>query len=363
MQIVISFIGVMVLIILFIMTYPHFGKRPQKMKRKSFETSPNYQNGVFSYPMNKESTSFSSMMTILRDFTITRTPNRKPKERLQMDQVDFSTELKDHETSFTWFGHSALYIEMSRLRVLVDPMFGTSPTPFPQLSKSRYSGELPFEIEKLPEIDVVLLSHDHYDHLDYGTIKQIKNKVKKFVVPLGVGSHLERWGVSHEKIIELDWWEKVEVKDITFRSAPARHFSGRNLHDRNHTLWCSWMMETKQEKFFFSGDGGYGPHFKEIGDRYGPFDLAFLECGQYDERWASVHMFPEQTVQASIDVKANQFVPIHWGAFTLALHSWSNPVERASKEAARLKVPIVTPKIGEKMVIGSSHLPTDEWWK
>ncbi|MDP4170893.1 MAG: MBL fold metallo-hydrolase, partial [Bacillota bacterium] len=247
--------------------------------------------------------------------------------------------------------------------ILLDPMFGTTPSPFPMIGGKRYSGKLPFELDELPEIDIVLLSHNHYDHLDYGTIKKIKHKVQRFITPLGVGSNLEKWGVESSRIEEHDWWDDFHYKGLDFVCTPARHFSGRSLLDRDATLWCSWIINGMETNIFFSGDSGYAPHFKEIGEKYGPFDVTLMECGQYDERWASIHMVPEETVQAHMDVKGKLMIPIHWAAFTLALHDWTDPVDRAVKAATERNVAISTPRIGETIVLGSSDYPTAAWWK
>ncbi len=188
-------------------------------------------------------------------------------------------------------------------------MFGNVPTPHPMLGGNSFSRALPIEIEKLSSIDAVLLSHDHYDHLDYGSVTKLKDKVKMFYAPLGVGVHLQEWGVEKERIVELDCWQEVTL-DLVFKCTPAQHFSGRGLI-RNGSLWSSWIINSGKENIFFSGDSGYGPHFKEIGDKYGPFDFAMMECGQYNEMRPDIHMFPEQTAQASLDIKAGRFMPIH----------------------------------------------------
>jgi len=212
-------------------------------------------------------------------------------------------------------------------------------------------------------IDAVLLSHDHYDHLDYGSIVKLRNKVKHFFVPLGVGAHLARWGVDPTKISEHDWWDEVQFEGLTLASTPARHFSGRSLKDRDTTLWCSWVIVGPEARVFFSGDSGYGPHFAEIGEKYGPFDLTLIECGQYDARWAAIHMLPEESVQAHLDVQGKVMMIVHWAAFTLGLHDWTDPVERVSKAAEAQNIRFSTPKIGETVIIGAAEYPASIWWK
>lgn len=342
---------------------PVFGRRTSQDKIQQFNESANFINGKF---VNQERTtmdaSLRTSLSIARDF-IKPNPNRKPAAPLPVERLAFSGEKQDTGTKVTWFGHSAFLIEIDGKRLLLDPMFGTAPSPFPAFGGKRYSEKLPFEIEDLPFIDAVLFSHDHYDHLDYGTIKKLRDKTGRFFVPLGVGSHLERWGVAPGNIEEHNWWDEMEFQGLSLACTPSRHFSGRSLTDRNATLWCSWIITGQEEKIFFSGDSGYGPHFKEIGEKYGPFDLALMECGQYDERWAALHMMPEETVQAHIDVKGKLMIPIHWGAFTLSVHDWTDPVERAQKAAKERGVLICTPKIGETVHVSSEEYPTVPWWK
>jgi L-ascorbate metabolism protein UlaG (beta-lactamase superfamily) len=230
------------------------------------------------------------------------------------------------------------------------------------IGSKRYSVTLPIEPEHLPPIDAVILSHDHYDHLDYHSIQKLKDKVGKFIVPFGVGSHLVRWGVHPAKISEYDWWSELELDGLKLVCTPARHFSGRSLFNRDSTLWCSWVIMGQQTRIFYGGDSGYAPHFKEIGEKYGPFDLTFMECGQYDERWPAIHMMPEETVQAHIDVLGKLMIPIHWSAFTMALHDWTDPIERVTKAAKERNVNISTPRIGEAVNVGSAEYPASVWW-
>ncbi|MBE7123207.1 MBL fold metallo-hydrolase [Bacillus cereus] len=272
---------------------------------------------------------------------------------------------KDTESleSVTWFGHSASLLKIEGKKLLLDPMFGDASSPFPVFNSKRYSGAFSFEREDLQEIDAIIISHNHYDHLNYKSIMQLKDRAKHFYVPNGVAQYLIKWGVSPSKISEHNWWDEITFDNIKLVCAPARHFSGRSMTDRDCSLWCSWLILGQETKVFFSGDSGYAPHFKEIGDKYGPFDLTLMECGQYDTRWSAIHMLPEETVQAHIDVKGELLLPIHWGAFTLALHEWSDPIERVTKEANRLGVKITTPQIGESITLKSADYPSSAWWR
>lgn len=242
-------------------------------------------------------------------------------------------------------------------------MFGDASSPFPVFNSKRYSGAFSLEHDELQEIDAIIISHNHYDHLNYKSIMRLKDYAKHFYVPIGVARYLIKWGVSPNKISEHNWWDEITFDNIKLVCAPARHFSGRSMTDKDRSLWCSWLILGQETKVFFSGDSGYAPHFKEIGEKYGPFDLTLMECGQYDTRWSAIHMLPEETVQAHIDVKGELLVPIHWGAFTLALHEWSDPIERVTKEANRLGVNIATPQIGEAITLQSKDYPTAAWWR
>ena len=347
---------------IFMNTSPQFGGKPSKESLARIEKSPNY-NGEGAFK-NQELTLASTGMklsSIPKFFT--NGDNKVPSETLPQKNLDKDYfRNKSEEPRITWFGHSALLLEMEGTTIFIDPMLGEVPAPHPLLGSSRFNKELPIAIRDLPEIDLVLISHDHYDHLDYGSIQQLKDKVKQFYVPLGIKAHLTEWGIASDKIKEFDWWENAMLNGINFVSTPARHFSGRGF-SRNTTLWTSWVITSERNSIFFSGDSGYGKHFKEIGEKYGPFDFAMMECGQYNEQWAHIHMTPEETIQATKDVNAKLVMPIHWGAFKLALHSWNDPVIRASQKAEMLDVKLTTPKIGEAIVLNGKMQTIDKWWE
>jgi L-ascorbate metabolism protein UlaG (beta-lactamase superfamily) len=268
----------------------------------------------------------------------------------------------DSTLKITWFGHSAILLQIDGKNILIDPMLGNAAAPVPFMTK-RFPYVQSLDLDVLPEIDAIIISHDHYDHLDYQTILVLKEKVKHFYTPLGVGSHLRSWGVDASKITELDWWQSTDFEGLRFVATPARHFSGRSISDRNKTQWSSWVIVGAKEKIYFSGDSGYGPHFREIGTKYGPFDFAMLECGQYNERWEAIHMLPEQTVQAALDLKCKRMMPIHWGAFNLSLHSWTDPVERVTEAAAKHNLDVIVPVIGRRFSPAEDKFDTSYWWK
>ncbi|MDF2558182.1 MAG: hypothetical protein K0R71_2010 [Bacillales bacterium] len=338
---------------------PQFGAKPTGESFRKIKQSENSHHRRFRNRTNTEirrNFKVKSMLNFSADYDAT------PKIPLPFKNNQSSEFSDNDDIKFTWFGHSAVLLEVNRKKIFLDPMLTNVPAPVKNNLMKRFPTEHPIEIDKLPELDIVLISHDHYDHLDYKTIIQIKDKVKMFVVPLGVGAHLKRWGIIPSKIIEQDWWEKSKVNDIQFIAAPSHHYSGRSVFDRNRTLWCSWIIKTNECNIYFSGDSGYRSTFKEIGDKFGPFDLTFLECGQYHEERAEFHMLPEQTVQAHLDLQGDYLMPIHWGAFNLSKHSWYESAERIAIAAEEYQVKLITPKLGEMVEIGKADT-FSRWWR
>ncbi|MCM3132402.1 MBL fold metallo-hydrolase [Paenibacillus polysaccharolyticus] len=307
--------------------------------------------------------SIKSLTSILRD-SMRRHVERRPSGNIPMEHYQIATtEGVAEHSQVTWFGHSAFLLEIEGHRLLFDPMLGNRPSPVSWVGTKRFRKDLPMQPENFPTLDAIVISHDHYDHLDASSIRKLKGKTNRFIVPLGVRKRLIKWGVPAGQITEHQWGDEFSFKGLTFACAPARHFSGRGLFDRDSTLWCSWVIVGRKTKVFFSGDSGYGPHFKEIGSKYGPFDLTLMECGQYDERWSNIHMMPEETVQAHLDVGGNVLIPIHWGAFTLAYHAWNEPAERVTRAARALNVSVITPVIGETVMLNSLARTTRSWWR
>jgi len=357
-------VTIILIAVIFINTSPQFGGKHTKEDIKRYQESGHYEEGKFINlsPTNLDM-SFKNIVAILKD-QMKGNPNKKPKFKLPQQAVDsLDLEQTKAEDKLIWFGHSSFLLQLDNKNILIDPMLGNSPSPHPWLGTSRYNETLPIAIEKLPKIDFVLISHDHYDHLDYGSIKQLKDKVGKFYVPLGVAAHLKSWGVNNDKIEEVNWWDETTFGNIELAFTPSRHFSGRGIMDNSSTMWGSWIIKGDNKNIYFSGDSGYGSHFKEIGEKYGPFDFAMLECGQYDTKWADIHMMPEETAKAAVDVNTKIMMPIHWGAFTLAMHDWNDPVIRVTKKAKELNMPILIPEIGQEIALENITLNSEEWWK
>lgn len=348
---------------LFLHLNPQFGGRPDAEQTKRYTLASNFSNGKFANLVPTDMhMDLATIASVLRDH-IKGVSDSRPTNPIPVVPIDSLNIEESKENILMWFGHSSFLLKMNGLNILIDPMFSNAPAPHPVVGGKRFEYALPITPEELPAIDVVVYSHDHYDHLDYGSVLKLKDKVKQFYVPLGVGAHLEAWGVDKGKIHEMNWGDSVVHEGITFVCTPARHFSGRGLTDRNSTLWSSWVIQSLEANIFFSGDSGYGPHFKTIGETYGPFDLAMLECGQYDKRWENIHMLPEQTAMAAQDVQAKIFMPIHWGAFRLAMHAWTDPIERIDIAAQGIAVPYIAPKIGEVVKIGEKAVAVDYWWR
>lgn len=288
--------------------------------------------------------------------------DREPKAPLPIIPFDKEAFLApSNEMKFVWFGHAVVLLRIGGKTLMIDPMFGENAAPISPFPVKRFSTDTLAIIDTLPEIDAVLFTHDHYDHLDLDSMKRIMPKVKEYYVALGMARHLQKWGVETSKITEFDWWQENTLGNIAITYTPTRHFSGRGLTDRAKSMWGGWVFKTDTENIWFSGDGGYGSHFKEIGKRLGPFDFAFMECGQYNQNWNLIHMFPEESIQAMQDAQAKKCIPFHWAGFALAQHSWTEPVTRFLAEAEKQKVTVSVPKLGELCTL--SDLKTEKWWE
>lgn len=336
------------------------GRNPSGKRLERIKQSSNYRENIFQNLSKTDQLSKdSSYFKILKD-NFTKSKKTQPNKALPFVKTNLSA-LNLEEPTIVWFGHSSYLIRINNKNILVDPVFSGNASPFSFMIKA-FKGANEYGVNDMPEIDLLLLTHDHYDHLDYKTLQLLRFKVKKVFCALGVGSHLEHWSYTDSIITEFDWWDTHTFdNDIEITAAPARHFTGRTTV-RAKTLWCSYILKTKTHSLYLGGDSGYDSHFKTIGEKYGPFDIVLLECGQYNTAWPFIHMAPEQTAQASIDLKAKILFPIHWGKFALAMHDWDEPIKRVLKKAEELQVKITTPKIGEPVVLGEA-LPQSKWWE
>ncbi len=321
------------------------------------QASPQYKDGKFTNPKVLE---MNPSFGMLKKYLFGK-EQRSPDDTLPQNQIDLNL-LESADSSYlkvTNAGHSSLLIHMDGYRILTDPVYEAKISP---MGPTRFNQDIPIDPIELKDIDVVVISHNHYDHLNKFSIQTIHPEVTLFLVPLGVGAQLEKWGVPREKITELDWWDSFDFDEkLTITSTPSQHFSGRGITDRNETLWTSYVIASLDHNIYFSGDSGYFDGFKTIGDKYGPFDIAFMECGAYNTEWADVHMFPEETVQASLDLKAHYVWPIHWGTFNLALHDWFDPMKRVTMAAEANGVRLLTPIFGQ-VVEYPGRMQTEKWW-
>ena len=340
---------------------PAFGAAPSGDSLVRFQASSNFNGRHFKNLVTtvRNTREPGDVFRIFGDF-ISPPSDKNPQHPLPSKKFD---RMLLENGKFVWLGHSTVLFKTSERTVLIDPVYHRV-SPFPVFGE-------PFEMTKtpaitdLPSIDVVLISHDHYDHLDHLAIAKLNSMTGQFLVPLGIGSHLQHWGVPVEKIIELDWYETETIEGIAYTLTPSRHYSGRGISDNKLTLWGSWAVKSAELNVWFSGDGGYFSEFKKIGENYGPFDIAFIENGAYNPGWAQIHMMPEQSVQASIDVQAKVFFPIHWGKFDLAVHRWDEPIERATVAAKKLGVTMYTPVVGQvfSVIEAGSNDVTKPWWE
>ena len=263
----------------------------------------------------------------------------------------------------TWLGHSTVLIEIDGVRVLTDPVWGPRASPARLAGPKRFQ-PVPVSLREMPPVDLVVVSHDHYDHLDYPTIRELSGHDVPFVTSLGVGAHLEYWGVNPERIVELDWWEshRLPGTELTVTAAPSQHFSGRSLTDRNATLWSSMVIRSPRHSVFFSGDTGLTSEYATIRERLGPFDLVMLEVGAFHPAWGDIHLGPEHALQALALLGGGVFLPVHWGTFSLAMHAWDEPAETLLEQAPKAAARLIMPRLGEAIEPAHAEKVTP-WWR
>lgn len=341
------------------------GKNPKGDDLKKIEALSNYKDGAFQnlyhLPQSAPVVERKRSPGIFRLFRFLKGQDKAllPSEPIAVVDTDLNS--KFDKPAVIWFGHSSFLIKTATANILVDPIFSGFAGPFKGNIKA-FPGTNVYYAEDMPPIDVLIISHDHYDHLDYITVKRLKKKLKHIVVPIGVGSHFRHWGFDPEMITEVNWNDSVSINEqVRIIATPAHHRSNRTTKTRK-TLWSSYVIEADGYKIYYSGDTGYSPHFKDIGARYGPFDLAMMECGQYNVQWPQSHMFPEQVALAAIDLNAKMIIPVHWGMFAQSVHAWDEPVKRFLIAADSLGVEVSVPFIGQPYVVGSV-MERVEWWE
>lgn len=349
---------------LWFLNQPLFGKAPSGERLERIKQSPQYRDGKFqNFHFTPTLTEGYSMWGLLYQQLFGAFPNRKPGKPIPSIKTDLKN-LDPNENVVVWFGHSSYFLQVDGKKFLIDPVFSGNASPIAGSVKA-FEGSNTYQADDMPGIDYLLISHDHYDHLDYKTILQLKGKIKTVICGLGVGSHFDHWGFDPTIIIEKDWHETEILTDtLTLHTTPARHFSGRGLV-RNNTLWLSFVLETKNLKLFLGGDSGYDSHFAEIGKKYGPFDLALIENGQYNLAWEAIHLLPEQFGKAVNELKAKRVFPVHSSKFILAQHPWDEPLNKVFEyhKTDGYDYSLISPKIGEKVMLDDKEQQFGEWWK
>ena len=349
----------------FLNFWPSFGGPVVGERLARAQASPQFRGGRFENVVPKTPRTSAQSLDYLKRQVLgdeMRTPPWPCPPLVRLKPEDFKNPLMPGLRAI-WFGHASVYLEIDGARVMVDPILSDYASPLAGIGPKRFHPP-PLALELLPKMDAIVISHDHYDHLDMETIRHLARVGSHFLVPLGVGAHLERWGVSGTQFTELDWWQSAEIRDLKITSAPVRHYSGRGLRDGYATLWSSWSIAGPIHRVYFSGDTGFGEHFREIGDRLGPFDLSLLKIGAYGpgRNWLDIHMEPEQAVESHIALKARRMLPVHWGTFNLAFHAWDEPIKRAVKAARERGIDIVTPRLGE-VLTADAPFNSVSWWE
>lgn len=338
-----------------------FGSKPTGKHLEKIQKSPNYRKGKFQNLSNTPAlTEGYNFFGVTYEFLFKKSPNRTPIHKIPSVKTDLLN-LPLNQDVLVWFGHSSYFIQLDGKRMLVDPVFSGNASPVAGSNKS-FDGSDIYSVADLPTIDYLFITHDHYDHLDYETILSVRPKIKQTICGLGVACHLERWGYDLSTVIEKDWNETFELdKGFTVHTTPARHFSGRGFI-RNNTLWLSYVLQTPSMKIFLGGDSGYDVHFAGIGSKYGPFDLAILENGQYDKKWKYIHTLPNEVLKAATELKAKKVLPVHSGKFALANHTWDEPLTQLTELNKSHHIPLITPMIGEVVHLKEEQQQFKQWW-
>ena len=361
MLILLIFVIALVLIYMLYMRQAKFGRMPTGARLELMRQQSNFKDGSFqNQNPTPQLTGGASFYSIMKSFFFEQPKRGKPKDRLPSQKTDLLS-LDPGKNVLVWFGHSSYFIQVDGKRFLVDPVFSGSASPLKFTTRS-FPGSDVYSVADIPEIDYLIVTHDHYDHMDYTTLLQLKTKVKQVITSLGAGAHLEHWGYDKQHIIEKNWHEELILTEgFKIITVPARHFSGRTFK-RNQSVWQSFILTTPTKRLFLGGDSGYDMHFAQIGNSFGPFDLVILECGQYNKSWRFIHMLPPEVVLAAHDLKAKWLLPVHWGKFALSLHDWDTPVKEVTAIARDKGMPTVTPMIGQELNLDNITV-LSAWWE
>jgi len=327
----------------------------------SAPSAPRTRDGRFRNPVRMHQMGLLKTLGIMLRFAFDKPKDTVPTQAIPVHAITQQQLLDAPDRSLFRLGHSTVLLKLNGHFWLTDPVFSERASPVQWAGPQRFH-QPPIGIEELPPIKGVILSHDHYDHLDYAAVMQLAGKVEHFITPTGVGDRLVGWGIPAAKVRQLGWWQSTQVAGLKLVATPAQHFSGRGMGDRNKTLWASFVIEDRDVRVFFSGDSGYFDGFKAIGDKYGPFDLTMVETGAYDPQWPDVHMQPEESLQAHIDLRGKVMLPIHNGTFDLSLHAWHDPFDRIAQLAAERRLPVATPEIGKALDI-VAPMAGHNWWE
>ena len=333
---------------------------PRRIAPADHSQSPQHRDGKFRNVAPRRSPGFLKTLSIAWRVLTSKPDTTVPHAPIPVQALTAAALAEAPDASLFRLGHSTLLLKLAGEFWLTDPVFSERASPVQWAGPKRFHAP-PISIAELPPIKGVILSHDHFDHLDHAAILELAPKVEVFITPLGVGERLIGWGIAAAKVRQLDWWQQTSVHGVQLVATPAQHFSGRSLSDGDRTLWASWVIVAGDLRLFFSGDTGYHADFKTIGDRFGPFDVTLLETGAYDKEWPEVHMQPEETLQAHLDLRGRWLMPVHNGTFDLALHPWHEPFDRILDLAATHGVRLATPEMGERLALDAPQ-PGKRWW-
>lgn len=363
-QVSITILSLIVLLAVVIYAYTRqekFGQTPSGERLERVKRSPNYRDGQFRNqhhtPMLTEGYTYRGVMY---NFLFGKQSRLSPEGPVPTMKTDLLA-LRPENDVLVWFGHSSYFIQLDGKKILVDPVFSDAATPAPFGTKA-FEGTNPYTVDDIPDIDYLFISHDHWDHLDYATLMKLRPRIKKIICGLGTGEHFEYWGFDRERIIEEDWYASVALDSgFMAHTVPVRHFSGRGF-SANQSLWTAFVLQTPTFRIFIGGDSGYDTHFAEAGEKFGGFDLAILENGQYDKAWKYIHMMPEEVLQATADLRARRLFPVHSGKFPLGNHAWDEPLIKITALNKSRGLSLVTPMIGEQVNLKDSTQVFREWW-